>query len=124
MAGYKEIKGFQVQTRTSDPAPYAQALADNPYAGVWSSVGNVNTARLGSGAAGANNSAALIFGGAPSNKNHTEQYNGSSWTELNNLNHGRQYLGGQGTYTAAIAFGGEEPGLTGNTELWDGTNWT
>ena len=32
MAGYKEIKGFQVQTRTEDPVPYAQALADNPYA--------------------------------------------------------------------------------------------
>ena len=44
MAGYKEIKGFQVQTRTSDPAPYAQALADNPYAGVWSSGGNLNNA--------------------------------------------------------------------------------
>ena len=45
MAGYKEIKGFQVQTRTSDPTPYAQALADNPYAGVWSSGGNLNQER-------------------------------------------------------------------------------
>ena len=45
MAGYKEIKGFQVQTRTEDPVPYAQALADNPYVGVWSSSGSMNTAR-------------------------------------------------------------------------------
>ena len=37
MAGYKEIKGFHVQTRSEDPTPYAQALSDNPYAGpgIW-----------------------------------------------------------------------------------------
>ena len=45
MSEYKGIKGFQVQTRTEDPTPYAQALADNPYGGVWSSGGNLNTAR-------------------------------------------------------------------------------
>ena len=37
MSEYKGIKGFQVQTRTEDPVPYAQALADNPYAGSWGS---------------------------------------------------------------------------------------
>ena len=41
MSEYKGIKGFQVQTRTEDPVPYAQALADNPYAGSWSSGGNL-----------------------------------------------------------------------------------
>ncbi len=45
MSEYKGIKGFQVQTRTEDPVPYAQALADNPYAGAWASGGNLNTAR-------------------------------------------------------------------------------
>ena len=30
MSEYKGIKGFQVQTRTEDPTPYAQALVDNP----------------------------------------------------------------------------------------------
>ena len=45
MSEYKGIKGFQVQTRTEDPVPYAQALADNPYAGTWSSGGSLNTAR-------------------------------------------------------------------------------
>ena len=52
MSEYKGIKGFQVQTRTEDPVPYAQALADNPYAGAWSSGGNLNTGRgqsMGSG---------------------------------------------------------------------------
>ena len=42
MAGYKEIKGFQVQTRSEDPTPYAQALSDNPYAGTWSAGGDLN----------------------------------------------------------------------------------
>ena len=42
MSEYKGIKGFQVQTRTEDPTPYAQALADNPYAGTWSSGGDLN----------------------------------------------------------------------------------
>ena len=45
MSEYKGIKGFQVQTRTEDPVPYAQALADNPYAGSWSSGGSLNQAR-------------------------------------------------------------------------------
>ena len=39
MSEYKGIKGFQVTTRTEDPVPYAQALADNPYAGTWGSGG-------------------------------------------------------------------------------------
>ena len=42
MSEYKGIKGFQVQTRTEDPTPYAQALADNPYSGAWASAANMN----------------------------------------------------------------------------------
>ena len=45
MSEYKGIKGFQVQTRTEDPVPYAQALADNPYAGTWASGATTNTGR-------------------------------------------------------------------------------
>ena len=65
MAGYKEIKGFHVQTRSSDPVPYAQALADNPYVGVWSSGGSLNRDVIypGGTVGGGNNSSALYFGG-------------------------------------------------------------
>ena len=63
MSNYKGIKGFQVQTRTEDPVPYAQALADNPYAGSWSSGGNLNTARTYSGASGLGTQTGLGFGG-------------------------------------------------------------
>ncbi len=63
MAGYKEIKGFQVQTRTSDPTPYAQALADNPYGTSWASGANMNTARELFASAGTVNTAALSSAG-------------------------------------------------------------
>ena len=53
MAEYKEIKGFQVQTRSSDPVPYAQELADNPYVGSWASGGDLNSSRRLLAASGA-----------------------------------------------------------------------
>ena len=62
MSEYKGIKGFQVQTRSEDPTPYAQALEDNPYVGSWSSGGNLNTGRGGIGGAGLQ-TAALAFAG-------------------------------------------------------------
>ena len=128
MSEYKGIKGFQVQTRTEDPVPYAQALADNPYAGVWSSGGAMNTARYGA-TVGTNGiqTAAIAAGGNP-NKTETEQYNGSSWTETGDLNTGRSRLGGAATsYTASIAFGGYITGPGANSALnesFDGSSWT
>ena len=64
MAGYKEIKGFDVQSKSVDPTPYAQALADNPYGGVWSSGGAMGTARYTHGGTGTL-TAGLAFGGDP-----------------------------------------------------------
>ena len=65
MSEYKGIKGFQVQTRTEDPTPYAQALSDNPYAGAWSSGGNLNSGRSLLGGFGSTTGAAgnIVFGG-------------------------------------------------------------
>ena len=90
MATYKEVKGVTVQTKDEDPVVGGVAGAS------WSSGGDLNTARNASGAAGANNSAALVFGGTP-NSALTESYNGTSWTEVNDLNADRQFMGGQGT---------------------------
>ena len=91
MSDYKGIKGFQVQTRTTDPTPYAQALADNPYGGVWSSGGAMGTARYTHGGTGTL-PAGLAFGGDPSDIANCETYNGTSWSEVNNLNTGRNGL--------------------------------
>jgi len=127
MSEYKGIKGFQVQTRTEDPTPYAQALADNPYAGSWASGGSLNTARNHVGGAGVSNNSALAVGGSVSPRAQTENYDGSSWTEVNDLNNGRTYADCAGTATAALAIGGaggSTPATAGYVESWDGTNWT
>ena len=130
MSEYKGIKGFQVQTRTEDPTPYAQALADNPYGGTWASGGALNTGRQRLGASGQAHSGSIGFGGAssPTNfDNKTETYDGSSWTEVNDLNTARHAMGtaSQGTSTATLAFtGNTSPGNSNAVESWDGTNWT
>ena len=131
MAGYKEIKGFQVQTRSEDPTPYAQALADNPYAGAWGSGGSLNQARSLLSSAGIQ-TAALAFGGdgspVPAAGTDTESYDGSSWTELATVNTSRYGAVGVGLYTAAIMAGGaNDPSTVSNldvVESWNGSSWT
>ena len=125
MSEYKGIKGFQVQTRTEDPTPYAQALADNPYAGAWGSGGSLNTGRQNLAGAGTL-TAGIVFGGqAPSATGVTEKYDGSSWTESGDLNNARRYLAGSGaSSSSALAFGGLPPTTAGYTEQFDGTSWT
>jgi hypothetical protein len=131
MSEYKGIKGFQVTTRTEDPTPFAQALADNPYAGSWASGGNLNTARTYSGASGLGTQTdSLLFGGRKnsspaSNKAETEKYNGTSWTELNDLPAAKEGVAGFGTTTNAVsAGGGDSPAVANPTCTWDGTSWT
>ena len=89
MSEYKGIKGFQVQTRTEDPVPYAQALADNPYAGAWGSGGTMNTARRYLGGCGIQTAAlgiaGYVGGGTPGYRALVEQYDGTSWTESGDL---------------------------------------
>ena len=93
MAKYSDIKGFTVQTLSSDTA--ASAIAG----GSWASGGDLNTAARSYGAAGTQ-TAALVFGGQnkpPSyQESLTESYNGSSWSELNDLNTARTALNGAG----------------------------
>jgi hypothetical protein len=131
MSEYKGIKGFQVQTRTEDPTPYAQALADNPYAGSWSSGGALNLARsrMGSSKQGSV-TASLVFGGSapgssPGWRGETESYNGTAWTEVADLNQLRGGLMGAGTQTAALGAGGYYPvSYATQTETWNGSAWT
>ena len=130
MAKYSDIKGFTVQTLSSDP------VASKYAGGAWTSGGNLPQVLYENAGAGATQTAALNFGGqgnSPSPAHptsaETQTYNGSSWTEVNDLNTGRRLLGGAGTYTSAIAMGGytQPPGTDGTqfkVELWDGTNWT
>jgi hypothetical protein len=101
-----------------------KGFTSNP-AGAWSTGGNLNTARAALGGAG-DSSNAIGFGGspppAPTAKDITEQYNGSTWSEVADLNTKRAYLVGAGVYNSAIGAGGDQ--LAGVTESWNGTCWT
>ena len=96
---------------------------------VWSSGGNLNTARHAGGSAGIQTAALCSGGGNPSAVAVTEQYNGSAWTEVNDLNSGRKTSwNGLGlSYSAAIfSSGSQPPGTTrvANNESWNGSTWT
>ena len=122
MANLKTFSGFPIQNLSSDPVPYAQALADNPYAGVWSSGGAMNTARSQLSGAGTQTAALAMSGEAPGgNSTNVENYNGSSWTEITDVNTGRRNNSGFGTSTAAILAGGYGPSFYNNTEYWNGS---
>ena len=120
MANYRNIKGFTVQSTSTDPVPYIQS---------WSSGGNLNTAVLGNCGFGTQSAAASVAGTAPSAPgitNHVEEYNGSTWTEVNATPTGYDSMGSCGPQTSGMAFGGQSaPGPnTNNTFEYDGTNWT
>jgi len=142
MSEYKGIKGFQVQTRETDPTPTEIQTGDFYYnsttgqfktvntggapIGTWASGGELNNTRwVVSGFAGTQ-TANILMGGytpsAPTSK--TETYNGTSWTEVNALNQSRRSIAGFGTYTAAIGANGRTTTNVNSVESWDGTNWT
>jgi hypothetical protein len=82
----------------------ASRLAKIPTPGavsVWSTGGNLGTARYALAGAGTQ-AAGLAFGSFTA----TEEYNGSNWSASNNLNNGRYALAGAGTQAAGLAFGG------------------
>ena len=132
MANYKEIQGFPIQNLTTDPTPYAQALVDNPYAGAWSSGGDLNQGAYAVQAVGTL-TAGLKTGGyiAPTTatSNDTEEYNGTSWSEQTNMPTGLRYGNGFGVQTSAVfSAGSSAPG--GGTDYFDdaleynGSSWT
>ena len=119
MANYKEIKGFHVQSQSTDPAASSMA------AGSWASGGTMNTARKINGGSAGSQTAALGFGGGgPPYIGNTESYDGSSWTEGSDLNNVRRSTAGMGTNTAALAAGGYGGSNSNNVETWNGSSWT
>ena len=136
MAEYKGIKGFNVQTRSSDPTDgtvgdfyYNSATGEYKNiksglaSGSWSSGSALNTARDNMASIGVSSDAALAAGGSPGSKDNVEKYDGTSWTEVNEINTARPYAQGQfGTYTSGIISGG--PSSNTATESWNGSSWS
>ena len=129
MAKYSDIKGFTVQTLSTD------TVASQFAGGTWASGGALNTARaaVGSSTSGSQ-TASLAFGGQasdPALSDNTEQYNGTSWTEVADLNQIRAGLTGVGTTTAAAAAMGDSREIPSapnvyytQHEQWNGSSWT
>ena len=125
MANFQDIKGFNIQSKSSDPVPYAQALINNPYGGSWSTKSNMQSSTGGVSGSGTT-SATIAAGGYPAN-DRAETWDGSSWTEVNEINTARGNAGATGTgSTASVLFGGRTaPGaLSALNESWNGSTWT
>jgi len=119
MSEYKAIKGFKVETVSTDPA--ASLIAT----GTWASGGTANTARWDVAGAGTTQNAALAFGGGtPGDTGATESYNGSNWTSVTSMNTARRLHGGSGSQTAALAAAGYNGTNVANVELYNGSTWT
>ena len=121
MAKYSDIKGFTVQTLSSDTA------ASQAEGGSWASGGSLSTARTSAQSSGSGNDNAILAGGylataSPTSQSACESYNGTAWTEVSEMNTARQFGQGLGTNTAAIIVGG--PPSTSAVESWNGSSWT
>jgi hypothetical protein len=116
MAEYKDIKGFKVQTVSTDPA--ASAIAG----GTWASGTSLNTARTGMGGFGLQTAAVASGGNTTTSVTNSESYNGTSWTEGNDINNARVDMAAAGTQTAGIIFSGDP--YSAFTETYDGTSYT
>ena len=144
MSTYKNIRGKaikSVSTNLSDTGAEGQIwfnTTDNQFKSViaiesFTSVSALNTARdaLQIGSVGTQ-TAGIAFGGRTSppetEKNETEEYNGSGWSESGNLNDARFAGAGFGTQTAAVMAGGNRPGESpdgrSDVEEYDGSSWT
>jgi len=143
MTTYKDIRGTHIKTVTTDPpAPQngqmwynsttkvVKGFTNNPV-GSWSSGGNLNTGRYWGSSAGADSTAALVFGGYnntvhPVCITRNESYNGTTWTEVGDLTTRKMIACGAGTYTSALSFlGNSAPGgYSAANESWNGSSWT
>ena len=136
MAEYIGIKGFTIQSLSSDPpAPVEGQVWYNTTStvlkgygkqgtGAWASGNDMNTARYTCQGFGTQ-TAALCGGGdpAPGAGVLTEIYDGSTWTETADQNTaGKIYRFATGTSQTAGLYMGGEPTSTA-VELWNGTSW-
>ena len=118
MAKYSDIKGFTVQTLSTD------TVASGVSGGAWASGGALNTGRYGEAQGAGTMTAAILTGGNNGSGGVTvnEYYNGTSWTEQGDTNTAHYNAGQGGTQTSSIIAGGTSN--IANTEEWNGSAWT
>ena len=139
MATYKGIKGFKVDSLTSDPTTtgsvgqfYYNSTSDafkyvqpgGAPAGTWSSGGTMNTARYRMMGGAGSLSAGVVMGGATPDKANVEEYNGSSWTTVTAYPSAQPDIGVCGVQTLALCVGGGSGSGSNLTFEYDGTNFS
>ena len=108
--------------------PGSTGVTESYNGATWTEVNDLNTARSGGGACGANNTSALAFTGySTAFTGATESWNGTSWTTVpGTINTARATLGANGVQASALGYGGNvgTPTFSALTESWNGTSWT
>ena len=131
MADYKAIKGFTIQSVSSDPSnPIMGQVWYNTTTGklkgggaaAWATGNTYNDRRYAMAGAGTQTAAGIASGyapGAPGVTVNHEQYDGTSWSELANVSTARFHMyTGAGTTTAALFAGGtKDPGNADEAEV-------
>ena len=129
MAKYSDIKGFTVQTLSTD------TVASQLAGGSWASDANMNTARIASTGTGSSSEGYIIAGGyylPPSvDRSATESYNGTAWSEVQDCPQDLTYGNGLGSYTSSLLCSYSQPGPapggfgpTTATHQWNGSSWS
>ena len=118
MANYSDIKGFTVQTLSSDTAASVVST------GSWASGGNLNEGIVGNAGFGTYTAAVSVGGTQPPITAQVEEYDGSSWTTVTSIPSSFDSMGSCGPQTNGMVFGGTAPPNTNATYEYDGTNWT
>ena len=113
MTVYKGIKGFNVQSLTTDPVATG---------GAWSESADLPAARHNAGGVGTATDA-LHFGGLPTSA-LTFSFNGTAWTSGGSMASNDHAMASFGITTAAVSATGESGvSSTDTTEEYDGTSW-
>ena len=147
MATYSTVKGFNIQTRSSDPSNPLEGevwynstsnvlKAYGNTAGTWASGTALPLARSLAVTIGITTAGMVVLGGTPTSPTGympvptaTTEWDGSNWTTGGVVNHGEGSMQlGFGILTAAVIAGGYQalptiPGLA-TSEEYDGTTWT
>ena len=98
--------------------PPASALTEIWNGTNWTEVGDLNTARLTTGA-GTTTAAIAMGGRVPPNTAVTELWNGTNWTAVASMGTARYATAPAGTTAAALVSGGTAPTDGGLTEEWN-----
>jgi len=94
------------------------------FTGVWSSGGNLGTARKELAGAGTQSAGLCMAGHDGSVSNVTEEYDGTSWSAGGNVATARNNLAGAGTQSAGLCMGGNDGSDSDVTEEYNGTSWS